>query len=56
LYSEPFQLADIGNTIIAAIVVEEDLISSDVTISPQYVVEPARVCKAGEYRAGYRIR
>ena len=52
LYSEPFQLADIGNTIIAAIAVEEDLISSDVTISPQYVVEPERVCEAGEYEPG----
>ena len=52
LYSEPFQLADIGNTTIAAIAVGKDLISSDVTISPQYVVEPERVCETGEYEPG----
>jgi hypothetical protein len=52
LYSETFQLADIGNTTIAAIAVGKDLISSDVTISPQYVVEPERVCEAGEYEPG----
>ena len=52
LYSKPYQLDEMGNTTIAAVAIGKDLISSNVILSPQYIVEPEPVCEAGNYEPG----
>ena len=52
LYSKPYQLDEIGNTTIAAVAIGKDLISSNVILSPQYIVEAEPVCEAGDYEPG----